>query len=279
MRSKKKKLQELTIKDNFMFAAVMMDPENCRGFLEMLLEIPIARVEVSYEKSMVYRPEYKGVRLDVFAKDEHNTRYNVEMQVAKRALERRSRYYHGQMDMEMLLSGMDYRQLPNAYVIFICDFDPFGQGRYLYTVKKRCQELPELPYEDGNTTMFLSTCGKNEDEVPKSLVNFLRFVRGSGITCEDAFTKQLQRSVDLVKRNRDMEERFMVLDDMMEDARREGKAEGKTEAVLDILEELGVVPEEIRERILDEPDPDVLGGWIRLAVKSGSVEQFIKEAF
>ena len=279
MRSKKKKLQELTIKDNFMFAAVMMDPENCRGFLEMLLEIPIARVEVSYEKSMVYRPEYKGVRLDVFAKDEHNTRYNVEMQVAKRALERRSRYYHGQMDMEMLLSGMDYRQLPNAYVIFICDFDPFGQGRYLYTVKKRCQELSELPYEDGNTTMFLSTCGKNEDEVPKPLVNFLRFVKGSGITCEDAFTKQLQRSVDLVKRNRDMEERFMVLDDMMEDARREGKAEGKTEAVLDILEELGVVPEEIRERILDEPDPDVLGGWIRLAVKSGSVEQFIKEAF
>ena len=51
--------------------------------LERVLEIPIARVEVSREKSIVYHPEYKGIRLDVYAKDEKHTRYNVEMQVEK----------------------------------------------------------------------------------------------------------------------------------------------------------------------------------------------------
>lgn len=51
--SRKKSLQELTIKDNFMFGAVMLDPENCKGILERVLEIEIERVEVSREKSKI----------------------------------------------------------------------------------------------------------------------------------------------------------------------------------------------------------------------------------
>ena len=81
---RKHRLKELTIKDNFMFGAVMMDENNCRGLLERVLEIPIDRVEVSREKSIVYHPEYKGVRLDVYAKDECQSHYNVEMQVKER---------------------------------------------------------------------------------------------------------------------------------------------------------------------------------------------------
>ena len=77
-----KKLKELTIKDNFMFGAVMSDPENCRELLEMVLGISISRIEVSKEKSIAYHPEYKGVRLDVYAKDNENTCYNVEMQAS-----------------------------------------------------------------------------------------------------------------------------------------------------------------------------------------------------
>ena len=116
--SKKRSLQELTIKDNFMFGAVMIDPENCKGVLERCLGFEIERVEVSKEKSIVYNPEYKGVRLDIYAKDENNTHYNVEMQaVRKQAIEKRARYYHGQVDMEILLSGVRYRDLPDTYVI------------------------------------------------------------------------------------------------------------------------------------------------------------------
>ena len=46
---RRKKLQELTIKDNFMFGAVMCDEKNCKKFLEMALGFPIAKVEVSKE--------------------------------------------------------------------------------------------------------------------------------------------------------------------------------------------------------------------------------------
>lgn len=60
MEKRRKTLQELTFKDNFMFAAVMLDEENARGVIERALDIAVDHVEVSTEKSIVYNPEYKG---------------------------------------------------------------------------------------------------------------------------------------------------------------------------------------------------------------------------
>jgi len=112
----RRKFQDLTIRDNFMFAAVMMHKDICKKFLEMLLGIKIREVAISYEKCLIYNPECKGVRLDVYASDEKNTRYDIEMQVAEQELGKRTRYYHSQMDMDILESGREYKDLPSAYV-------------------------------------------------------------------------------------------------------------------------------------------------------------------
>ena len=113
----KKTLQEQTIKDNFLFAAAMMDGDNSKAFLSCLLGREIRHVEISYEKSIVYHPEQKGIRLDVFCEDEENTRYNVEMQVLNRKILKRARYYHGQIDVELLLAGMEYEDLRTALLL------------------------------------------------------------------------------------------------------------------------------------------------------------------
>lgn len=124
----KKTLEELVFHDDFMFAAVMMDAENCRCFLERVLEIRIERVEISTEHGFFFNPECKSIRMDVFAKDENRTHYDIEMQLVKKdSLEKRSRYYHSQMDVEMLEKGKSYGELADTYVIFICNFDPLGQ--------------------------------------------------------------------------------------------------------------------------------------------------------
>ena len=71
--------------------------------------------------------------MDVYVKDENNTCFDVEMQVRTDSIEKRSRYYHSHMDMEALQRGLEYELLPDSYVIFICDFDPVGAGKYVYT--------------------------------------------------------------------------------------------------------------------------------------------------
>ena len=81
-----RKFKDLTIRDAFMFAAVMSDPEICRRVLELALGIPISEVHIQTEKTMAYHSEYHGVRLDVYAADADRTRFNVEMQVTLQKL-------------------------------------------------------------------------------------------------------------------------------------------------------------------------------------------------
>ena len=285
-----KRLKELTIKDNFMFGAVMMDEENCKGLLERVLEIPIERVEVSKEKSIVYHPEYKGVRLDVYAKDENQTRYNVEMQVDRKvALGKRCRYYQSQMDMEMLLIGEEYIELPNTYVIFICDFDPFGQGKYRYTFRTTCQESENVDLEDGRIAVFLNTHGRNEDEVPGELVTFLQYMKedleGSEKEFHDPYVEQLQKFIRKVKENREMEERFMIFEEMLKEERAAGFAKGHAEGrivecketLLLFLQNLGTVPKVLSDQIEEQGDLEVLKEWIRIAFQSNTVEEFAEK--
>ena len=299
---KKQRLENLTIKDNFLFGAVMMNEDNCKGFLERALDIKIDYVRVSREKSIVYHPEYKGVRLDVYAKDEAQTCYNIEMQVTKKkALGKRSRYYQSQMDMEMLLAGSEYEMLPSSYVIFICDFDPFGKDKYRYTFRTTCQESENVELEDGRTTVFLNTRGKNESEVPGELVTFLQYMKedleGSEKEFHDPYVEQLQKFIRNVKGSREMEERFMIFEEMLKEeraagfakGRAEGVAEGRAEGVAEgriseskdtlllFLQNLGTVPKVLSDQIEEQGDLDVLKEWLRLAFKSKSVEEFAKK--
>ncbi len=286
----KKTLQELTIKDSFMFGAVMCDEKNCTPFLEMVLGIPIKRLEVSKEKSIFYHPEYKGVRLDIFANDEKNTHYNVEMQMTRKpALGKRSRYYHSQVDMELLEKGSSYENLPNAFVIFICDFDPFGKRRYCYTFENRCVEDGKLRLEDGCRTLFLSTRGENGHETAESLVKFLEFVAAdleeSERDFEDSFVRQLQNSVSHIKRNREMGERYMTLEELIHDEReesrleglREGRKEGFRETICEFLERFGAIPEELKYKINTLDNEDSLKLLVQKAAGFDSLEAFSKE--
>ena len=75
-----RKFKDLTIRDAFMFAAVMSDPEICRRVIELALGILISEVHIQTEKTMAYHSEYHGVRLDVYVADADRTRFNVEIQ-------------------------------------------------------------------------------------------------------------------------------------------------------------------------------------------------------
>ena len=287
----RKTLKELTLKDNFLFGAVMSDENNCHRLLELILQIPIERVIVSKEKSILYHPEYKGVRLDVYAKDENQTHYNVERQeVKQRTLGKRSRYYHSHIDMEMLESGAEYSKLPDTYVIFICDFDPFGHGKYRYTFESCCLESSTANLMEGRKTIFLNTHGTNPEDVPEAMVKFLNYVKADLVEStkdfEDDFVKTLQKSVQDIKGKREMEESYMTwrynlfIQDERYEAKEEGLAEGlvqgKAESIVELLTEIEPVPEELQAKIMSETDLSVLKTWLKLAAKSESMDQFLQ---
>ena len=270
----KRKFKELTIRDNFMFAAVMMQKDNCKQFLEMLLGIKIERIVISYEKTLIYNPNYKGIRMDVYAKDEKNTRYDIEMQIANKELGKRTRYYHSQMDMDILASGHDYKRLPSAYVIFICNFDPFGKEKYCYSFENRCMQDFSLSMGDESRSIFLSTVGKDSENIPAELKAFLDFVKTdtseNNTKTDDAYVKGLQQSIRSVKESKEMERSFMTLEELQEWA----KIELSREYVLELLESLGMISEALEKRIMSEEELEVLKVMVKAAAKAESLQQF-----
>lgn len=283
--SRQKRLQDLTIKDNFMFGAVMSIEENCIAFLEMVLGFPIEKVVVSKERSMIYHPEYRGVRLDIYARDEKHTHYNVEMQARRQAdLGKRSRYYHSQIDVECLEKGLPYEELPNTFVIFICDFDPFGCGLYYYSFQNECQEDTRAKLCDGNKTIFLSTKGKNKEQMPQSLVKFLKFVEADLAESEEDFddelVRQFQTSIRKIKTSREMGERYMLFEELLKEERQEGLAQGRQENakeyILEVLADKGEVPAALKESLCEVDSEEELKRLFKLAAKVESTEAFQK---
>lgn len=59
-----------------------------------------------------------------------------------------------------------------------------------------------------------------------------------------------------------------------EDGLKEGKALGKAEAIIELLEESNTVPDDLKAIILQQSDLAVLKKWFKLAVKAESVESF-----
>ena len=69
----------------------------------------------------------------------------------------------------------------------------------------------------------------------------------------------------------------MIFHEMLREEYDEGKAEGKAEAVLNLLEELGEISDDLRVRIISEKNLDVLKRWLKQAVKSESIDEFIEK--
>ena len=54
-----------------------------------------------------------------------------------------------------------------------------------------------------------------------------------------------------------------------------GRQEATTEMLLEVLQELGPVPDELHKKIQAENNLDTLKQWSKLAIKSQSIEEFL----
>ena len=86
---------------------------------------------------------------------------------------------------------------------------------------------------------------------------------------------------ELTKESREMEERFMILEEMLRDeraaGRREGLQEGQRAMLRSFLEDLGSIPPELEKKLFEESDATVLKNWLKIAATSKSIEEFIQK--
>ncbi|MGN0737531.1 PD-(D/E)XK nuclease family transposase, partial [Treponema porcinum] len=91
-----KKWEEASLSNNFIFCKVMSENlDLCKEFLEMLLNIKIESISLAQPETTLNVDFFaKGIRLDVFVKDDTDRIFDIEMQViGNDYLPLRARYY------------------------------------------------------------------------------------------------------------------------------------------------------------------------------------------
>ena len=221
-----KAFEELQIKDDFMFSVIMRNPKFCKPFLERVLEIKISRIEYPKSQETIdISADAKSVRLDIYVEDGNDTVYNIEMQTTEnRNLPKRTRYYQGMIDLNILEKGENYKDLKRSFVIFVCTFDLFGEGRHIYTFENRCLQNPELGLGDDTTKIILNTKGTMDDVTPemKTLLDFI-----DGKEPEDDFTRELDEAVQSVRKNEKWRLDYMTLEMKFQEKYEEGFESGR----------------------------------------------------
>ena len=220
-----KPIDELTFCDDYMFGAVMRNPEICKSILETLLNIQIEKLEYpELQKSISTYYESKGVRLDVYVKDSDKV-FDIEIQNDSAiSLPKRMRYYQSMVDMDSLLKGQDYSELKESFIIFICQYDPFTEGLPCYTFKNLCIQDKNLELNDETTKIiFNSTAYDKEKNV--DIRKFLKYIRTKVPTSN--LTDKINNMVEEQKENDKFRTEYLSMNLHDRDITRKAFAEGE----------------------------------------------------
>ncbi len=157
---------------------------------------------------------------------------------------------------------MSTDELPEFISIWILPYDPFGENRMIYTVKNVVVENNQLVYNDGVMKFFLYTEGKYGGS--DNLKSLLRYMSA---TCKanavDEELEKLQSIVDEVKSRREVGERYMTLQDMIDFEKEEsyitgreaGRKEGRKEGIFTVIyvcHKVGISKEETKDILIKE---------------------------
>ena len=229
MQNERKKLEELNLLDDFLFNAMMTYPEMgeefTRKILKLLFNKEFRNLKVIAQKSYGgLNTDLRGARLDVYVESDDSAEIDAAEDMSIYDLEpdkndkakyvaafpQRIRFYHAIIDSRSLKSGEDFGKLKRVYVIFICNYDPFGYDRVKYTIRNMCVEEPEMPYDDGAQTTILYTKGTKDDNISEELRQFLNYMENTTQTnAVNDTLKDIQKMVDIVKRDGEVSLSYM----------------------------------------------------------------------
>ena len=289
-----KKLEDMDVMDDFLMGQLASNEtywtDFCRIIISILLQKRIGRLRISAQKTIPsLAPHLRGIRMDVEVEELGELDgseepvimniYDMEPHLQKNMdLPRHNRFYQAKIDSKGLKSGeTNFTKLPNLYVITILNFDPFGRDRMVYTVRNKCEEDPDLEYEDGLKFCYFYTGGtQGGNAALKAMLTYMQDSREENVT--DEATAELHSYVSRMKILPEVKNAYMTLGELLYYANMEEREEAAidtlVQAILDFLEDYGDIPERVTDRLRGTNDKDTLKRWLKIAAKANSIEEF-----
>lgn len=143
---------------------------------ELILQIILERddMKVKMSKTQYSQKNLKGrsVRLDIYAEDTENKKYDIEIQRDDHGAGRkRARYNSAILDSEAILPNQSTKDLPESYVIFITENDIFKEGLPLYHVDRYVKETGKA-FGDEEHIIYVNGAYRGDSPLGKLMYDF-----------------------------------------------------------------------------------------------------------
>lgn len=256
---------QFNLSDFALFMAVMKVKKAYEDVLSIILDEPdLLLKEVKAEQVILNKSGQRAIRLDAWALDMRSRQFDMEMQNDSDSddVRKRSRFYQGLIDTPILKSGKEtrYKNLPSTIIIFITQKDIFKRGLAKYTFSEQCEEVPNLPLEDGTQKIFLNMESK---EGRPELISLLQYMKDTTLNNPDIIVKderilELDRIVEEVKQSEEWEAvKMNILEIGIEKGKEQGIEQGiekgieqsRTEIIRNMLKN-GLSSERVSEMTL-----------------------------
>ena len=283
----------ISLKYDFSFKYLFRNEEVRRHFISDVLEIPLEEIRsVRLADTWLWKQYWKQKQgiLDVVMELNDDSRVNIELQIRMMSYwDRRSLFYWSKMFTDGLLTGQKYDKLKKCICISILGFrlDDLPEYHRVYRLRDGAGhefsdrmeihviELDKTLNGAGGVDDWIRLFNARTEEELDMLEADAKS-RGVLEAIKEVRVMSLKRTLRMMHeaklkeiRDRNAREDYV---------RAEGRAEGKAESILRLLSETGTVPDFLRQRILQEQDPETLDRWLLIAARAENVEIFRKRS-
>lgn len=283
---KRKRVSEYQLTSDLFAGKVFEDLRASQELCRILLQndnIILRSVKTQY---VIRNLENHSVELDILAEDIQGNYINIEIQMYRETAPfKRTRYYQSGIDMSILEKGKPYHSMPDVTLIYLTKDDFIGDKRGCYTIcRKPDGQDVTMCLENGLHEKYYNLEYPTDDMRVNEL---LRYFRHSDPLYK---TNNFPGIVERVRFFKRKEEGVTIMCEITDRIRREGKEEGweegrkegrilgrlegKADDILELLEDLGQIPQWVVHRIRQETDMEQLGKWHKCAARVSSIAEF-----
>jgi predicted transposase/invertase (TIGR01784 family) len=165
-------VSKLNVMDDVFFQKMAEDMEVAEEILRIILEKPDLKVIESQVQRFLRNTGAHSVILDLLCEDEDHSFFNCEIQKADDDdHQKRVRFNRSNIDTVFVEKGIDYKELPDVYVIFISRFDPFEENRTVYHIIRVIEETGTV-VGNGTHEIYVNTAVDDKSDIAELMQYF-----------------------------------------------------------------------------------------------------------
>lgn len=169
-------VSKLNVMDDVFFQKMAEDSEVTEEILRIILEKPKLKVIDSQVQRYLRNTGAHSVILDLLCEDENHAFINCEVQKEDDDdHQKRVRFNRSNIDTVFTEKGIDYKELPDVYMVFISKFDTFHENRTIYHINRVIAETGTI-VENGTHEIYVNTAIDDKSDIAELMQYFKKSV-------------------------------------------------------------------------------------------------------